>query len=634
MSSSPEPQAPLGVILSSAETVAAVAPDHLPLRVVTSHGETTVYLPPSPSKLAAAQATAVARGLILVVRRLGGLLDAAAVEALRLQGVDTVLGLVRRVGGDDADTATKDELHVKTLGLNWEPVLLDAGGEEAAVATILAQGGDVFKSRSCATIPNNDPAGEHDRAIVDMIISGRWVIPMEPDENVVLHSHAVVVDKGKVAAVLPVTDADSQYIARERIERPRSVIIPGLINAHTHSGMSLMRGMADDQTLMEWLQETVWPVETAFCSVPGFCEDGALLAASEMARGGVTTFSDMYWWPESAARVALRLGMRAMLGMIIIMFPSDYAKDTDEYIDKGHALMDEFKDESRLHFAYAPHAPYTVSDDVFERLRDLSEKSGTLIHTHLHETADECIASATLDRGNSACHQSEHGIRPLANFDRMRLLSPRLLCAHMTQLTGEEIALLAEHRVSIAHCPTSNAKLASGFCPVPELLAAGVNIALGTDSAASNNSQDMFSEMKMAALVAKNVSRDATVVPAAMALRMATRNGAEALGIGGITGSLKPGKAADITVVDMETHAANSPVFDVRSALVYAAARTDVSDVFVEGRYIVKHGSLVAVDEAEVVRKARSWAAKIVEKFPPKDMSMGLDACPPSPAKS
>lgn len=467
-------------------------------------------------------------------------------------------------------------------------------------------------------------------AVVDLIVNGRWVIPMEPDEQMLLDHHAVVVDKGQIVAVLPISDVDSTYTARLTVNRPSGVVMPGLINAHTHTGMSLMRGCADDEPLMKWLQETVWPIEAAFVSTPGFCEDGAMLAASEMALGGVTTFSDMYWYPEAAARVALEIGLRAVLGIIVIMFPSDYAQTVDEYIEKGHAVRDKYSSEQTLHFMYAPHAPYTVADVVWERLRDLSAENGIPIHTHLHETRDECLASAALDRENGACHQSEHACRPLDNFERMGLLSPRLLCVHMTQLTDEEVAVVAKYGVHIAHCPTSNAKLASGFCPVHKLVAKGVNIALGTDSAASNNKLDMFGEMRMAALVAKNVAGDATVVPAASALRMATKNGAEALGLESITGSLAPGKAADIICVDMETHVGNSPVFDVRSALVYAATRTDVTDVFVQGRAVVRDGKLVTVDEQGIVGRTRDWASRIMKKFPPKNVRIGSEL-PPAP---
>lgn len=630
MADAPAP-APLGILLTSGGTVAAVAPAHLPLTVATSRGAATVYLPPSPSKLAAAQAEPVPRAVILAARGAGGAgaSTAAAIEALRLQGVGAVVGVVPRGGG--VHVAAEEAL-VRAEGMVWS--VLDVGADEGgALGEILRRGALPDGEQLWRPAADDDVLADPGRVTVDTVISARWVVPMEPDEHALLHDHAVVVDGGKIVAVLPVTEADARFAARERVDRGRSVVLPGLINAHTHSGMSLMRGMADDENLMKWLQETVWPVEAAFCSVPGFCEDGALLAATEMARGGITTFCDMYFYPECAARAALRVGMRAVLGMVVIMYPSDYAKDVDEYIDKGHAVREQYKDESSLHFTYAPHAPYTVPDSVWERLRDLSQASGLLINTHMHETSDECAASAALDRSNAACHQSEHAVRPLANFARIGLLSRRLLCAHMTQLTDEEIALCAEHRVSVAHCPTSNAKLGSGFCPVDKLLDAGVTVALGTDSAASNNSLDLFAEMKMAALVAKNVAGDATVVPAASALRMATRNGAEALGIGDVTGSLRPGKAADLIVVDMETHAGNTPVFDVRSALVYAAARTDVSDVFVEGRGVVRDRALVGVDEAEVVRKARGWALKMLAKFPPKDPSVLPDALPPSPVK-
>lgn len=479
---------------------------------------------------------------------------------------------------------------------------------------------------------DSDPFAELPKTVVDTVIAARWVIPMEPDEHVLLHHHAVVVDAGKILAVLPMADAYASYAPRSLIERPSSVLIPGLVNAHTHTGMSLMRGCADDEPLMKWLQETVWPIEAAFVSTPGFCKDGAMLAAAEMALGGVTTFCDMYWFPDAAARVALEIGLRAALGLIIIMFPSDYAQTVDEYIEKGHAVRDKYAAESTLHFMYAPHAPYTVPDSVWERLRDLSADNELPIHTHLHETRDECASSAILDRSNPACHQSNQTCRPLENFKRMGLLSPRLLCAHMTQLTDDEIKLVAEHRVHIAHCPTSNAKLASGFCPLHKLDAAGVNVALGTDSAASNNKLDLFGEMKMAALVAKNVAGDATVVPAATALRMATRNGAKALGLEDVTGSLSPGKAADITCVSMETHAGNSPVFDVRSALVYAAARTDVTDVFVEGRAVVRDGELVSVDEQSIVSLTREWADRINKKFPPKNPGVEPDVFPPPTA--
>jgi 5-methylthioadenosine/S-adenosylhomocysteine deaminase len=306
-----------------------------------------------------------------------------------------------------------------------------------------------------------------------------------------------------------------------------------------------------------------------------------------------------------------------VIGMILIGFPSVYAATADEYIEKGHAVRDKYAGSTTLHFAYAPHAPYTVPDIVWERLHALSRSTRTPIHTHLHETADECVASTTLDRSNNSCHQSEHACRPLENFHRMGILSPQLIAVHMTQLSEADIALCAAHGVNVVHCPSSNAKLASGFCPVSRLIEAGVNVALGTDSAGSNNSLDLFQEMKFAALMAKNISGDATVVPASMALRMATRNGAYALGLGDITGSLAKGKAADLICVSMGEHARNSPVFDVRSALVYSSSRNDVTDLFVEGNHLLRDGEFDALDENEIVGRAIKWEARINAKFPP-----------------
>jgi 5-methylthioadenosine/S-adenosylhomocysteine deaminase len=463
----------------------------------------------------------------------------------------------------------------------------------------------------------DDMFAEPCKRVVDLMIASRWVIPIEPDEKTLLHNHAVVIDAGKVVAVLPISEADSMYDPRVRLDRRHHVTMPGLINAHTHTGMTLMRNRADDEPLMKWLRETVWPLEGAFVGEDGFCEDGALVAVAEMLRGGVTTFSDMYWFPENAAKVALRVGMRAVIGMILIGFPSVYAASADEYIEKGHAVRDKFAGESTLHFTYAPHAPYTVPDSTWERLHALSKATSTPIHTHLHETADECVASTALDRSNTSCHQSEHACRPLENFHRMGILSPRLIAVHMTQLSDADISLCAAHSVNVVHCPSSNAKLASGFCPVSKLIDAGVNVALGTDSAGSNNSLDLFQEMKLAALMAKNLVGDARVVPAATAIRMATRNGAVALGIGEITGSLLPGKAADVICVTMGKHARNSPVFDVRSALVYSSSRNDVTDVFVEGNQLLKDSELDSMDENDIVRRAHKWESRINAKFPP-----------------
>lgn len=452
---------------------------------------------------------------------------------------------------------------------------------------------------------------------VDTVINGRWVLPVLPSEHVVLENHSVVINDGEILDVVPHNIARQRYNASAVLERTSHVIMPGLINAHTHTGMTTMRGRADDKPLLEWLRGSVWPIEHAFITEPKFCEDGALLAAAEMTRGGVTTLSDMYWFPDASARAALKSGMRAVIGMIVIAFPSSYAANTAQYFEVGHEVQKKYASESLLTFCYAPHAPYTVQDETWKVLRKRSVENGFRIHTHLHETKDECTSSAVLDRNNPACHMSDSKMHPLRNLDEMGILSNTFIAAHMTQLTDDEIALCAERGVHVAHCPTSNAKLASGYCEVGKLLQAGVNVALGTDSACSNNSLDMFAEMKLAALAAKNLAEDATAVPAPAAIQMATINGARALGIDHVTGSLCPGKRADVICVELGTHSGNSPVFNVQSAIVYAASRHDVSDVFVDGVCTLRNKKLTRLDEKQMVKRAQYWADKINERFPP-----------------
>ena len=453
---------------------------------------------------------------------------------------------------------------------------------------------------------------------IDTLIRAKWVLPINPTKVEALQNHAIAINEGKILDILPSQNSSSKYQPIEIIDRPQSIVLPGLINTHAHTGMTLMRGRADDQPLLKWLQESIWPIESTFASKEEFCHDGAFLAAAEMIRGGVTCFSDMYMFPDGGAKVALRTGLRAVIGMVIIGFPSGYAKTIDEYIDNGHKVMDKYKDEQTLHFAYAPHAPYTVPTDAWLRIKQLSEQHDIPIHTHLHETKDECTSSLILDRKNPACHTSDNPCHPLQDFEMKGLLSSKLVAAHMVYLTDDEIRLCAERGVNIAHCPTSNAKLASGFCPIPKLLKAGVNVALGTDSAVSNNSLDILAEMKMAALTAKNIALDATVVPAAEAVKMATINGAKALGIDDVTGSLQIGKSADLICIDVETNVGNSPAFDPFSAVVYASSRSDITDVMVKGKLLLKEKKYQTFDESDVLRRVEYWRDQINDQFPNK----------------
>jgi 5-methylthioadenosine/S-adenosylhomocysteine deaminase len=292
---------------------------------------------------------------------------------------------------------------------------------------------------------------------------------------------------------------------------------------------------------MQWVQDNIWPAEGRHVSA-AFCRDGVQLAAAEMLRGGVTCINDMYFFPDVTAQVAAGIGMRASIGLILLDFPSVWAQGPDEYLDKGAAVHDTWRSHPLIRTMFAPHAPYTVSDGPLERVRVLADELDIPIHMHVHETAFEVEQAA-----------SQTGKRPLARLRDLGLLTPNLLAVHMTQLTDDEIRLCAETGVQVAHCPESNLKLASGFCPVARLLEAGVNVALGTDGAASNNDLDLLGEMRTAALVGKAVAGNASALPAHTALRMATLNGARALGLGDEIGSLEKNKWADLCAIELDT---------------------------------------------------------------------------------
>jgi 5-methylthioadenosine/S-adenosylhomocysteine deaminase len=412
--------------------------------------------------------------------------------------------------------------------------------------------------------------------MADQLIEARWIVPVEP-AGAVLENHALVVSGGRIEALLPAAQARSRFPGYEQLTLDKHVLIPGLVNAHTHAAMALMRGLADDLPLMAWLQEHVWPAEAKHVSPP-FVRDGTLLACAEMLRGGITCFNDMYYFPEASVDAALEAGMRSVHGLIVIEFPSAYASDPADYLRKGLALRDRHHDTPLVSFTLAPHAPYTVSDDTFRRVASLAAELDLPVHIHLHETKDEIERSL-----------GEHGLRPLERLARLGLLGPGLIAVHAVHLSREEREALARHGSSVAHCPSSNLKLASGFAPVADLLRLGVNVALGTDGAASNNRLDMFQEMRTAALLAKAVAGDAQAMPAHSALQAATLGGARALGISEAVGSLVPGKAADLVAVRMDVPEL-APCYDPVSHLVYSAGREHVSHVWVEGNVRVFEG--------------------------------------------
>jgi 5-methylthioadenosine/S-adenosylhomocysteine deaminase len=432
---------------------------------------------------------------------------------------------------------------------------------------------------------------------IDTLIKARWIIPVIP-ENTVLAGHAIAVKDGSIIDILPADQAAKRYTAREVHDLASHALIPGLINAHTHSPMTLFRGMADDMPLMQWLQEKVWPAEGRWANAQ-FVREGAQFAIAEMILGGTTCFADMYFFPEQIAEAAQAAGIRACIGLIVLDFPTAWAQNAREYIDKGIELHDALKHKPLIHTMFAPHAPYTVSDEPLQRVRMLADELDIPIMCHVHETAFE-VSDA----------MAKTGQRPLARLHKLGLLSPSLLAVHMTQLNAEEIKLVADNGVHVIHCPESNMKLASGYCPVHALQQAGANVALGTDGAASNNDLDMFGEMRSAALLAKNVAGDATALPAFAALKMATLNGAIALGIARETGSLEQGKAADIVAVNL-AHLNTQPVYDPVSQIVYAAGSHQVSDVWVGGRQLLQNRQLTSLDLPALLDNAETWRGKI-----------------------
>ncbi len=444
---------------------------------------------------------------------------------------------------------------------------------------------------------HNAAGASADSAGVDQIVAASWVVPVEP-RGVVLEDHAVLIAAGRIVALMPREQALAAYPGVPATMLPEHVLMPGLVNAHTHAAMALMRGIADDLPLMTWLNDHIWPAEGKVMG-PDFVREGTELAIAEMLRGGTTCISDMYFFPDVAAAVARRMGMRAMLGLLVIDFPTAWASSADQYFSKAMEVHDQLAGDALLRSCIAPHAPYTVCDENLERVRTLADQLEVPVHMHVHETAQEVADSV-----------KQHGVRPLARLQRLGLVNNSLIAVHMTQLTSAEIEACAEGGVSVVHCPESNLKLASGFCPTAALLEAGVNVAIGTDGSASNNDLDMFGEMRSAALLSKAVASRADVFDSASALEAATLGGARALGWDQEIGSLLPGKAADMVAVDFSgLH--NQPVLNPLSHLVYVASRHQVSDVWVAGRRRVKGGRLVDVDEAALKLQSQRWISRL-----------------------
>ncbi len=431
---------------------------------------------------------------------------------------------------------------------------------------------------------------------IDTLIVAAHVVPVEP--RGVLDDHAVAIDAGRIVAVLPAAQALQRFEPRDVVRLDRHVLIPGLVNLHCHAAMTLMRGIADDLPLMAWLQGHIWPAEARHVS-DEFVHDGSLLAIAEMLRGGVTCVNDMYFYPEATARAALRAGIRATLGMIAIEFPSAYAADAMGYLQKGLATRDAYRGESLLGFSLAPHSPYTVGDEMLKRIAVLAEELDLPIHCHVHETREE------IEQG-----VAQHGVRPFERLRRLGVVGPRLIAVHAVHMDEIELDTMAREGVSVAHCPSSNLKLASGIAPVAAMRERGMGVGLGTDGAASNNRLDVLTEMRTAALLAKVSTGNAALLRADEALEMATLQGARALGLDERIGSIVPGKSADLAAVELSS-LETLPCYDVVSHLAYVAGREHVTHVWVEGRARLVERTLEGLDEQDLHDKARWWRKRL-----------------------
>ena len=430
-------------------------------------------------------------------------------------------------------------------------------------------------------------------------VGAAFLVPVQP-EGVVHKAWGVRVANGRIVTIGPWREVSKDLDSNQCQYFEQAVLLPGLINAHTHVAMNLMRGIADDLPLTAWLQEHIWPAEMRVMS-SDFVYHGSRHAIAEMIRGGVTCFNDSYFFPDAVAKAAKEAGMRCVAGFPMIDFPTPWAETVAEYLAKADTLIAQADDDPLVSYAWAPHAPYTVGDEAMLAVLKHAEQHDLKIHIHVHETEGEVTPENCAD-----------GERPLARMHRLGVVTPRLIAVHMTQLTDNEIQLCAEQKASVVHCPESNLKLASGIAPVADLDRAGVNVALGTDGAASNNDLDMFGEMRTAALLAKGVSGDASVIPAPRALSMATINGAKALGLEEQCGSLEIGKWADMIAVQLGS-IDMQPCFDVISQLVYAGSRRDVSDVWIAGQQVLQQGRWTSLDEQAILRESNHWYEKLCE---------------------
>jgi len=432
---------------------------------------------------------------------------------------------------------------------------------------------------------------------VSIIISTSWIFTSDP-ESQLLSDYSVVIENDKIIDLVPQSKVFDEYEADNTYQLTDHILIPGLINTHTHAAMSLFKGFADDLPLQEWLNNHIWPAEKEFVN-PSFVKDGSILGLSEMIKSGVTTFNDMYFFPDATAEAVKELGVRSNIGLVVLDFPTNYATDPEDYLLKGFEFRDKWRNEELITTSIAPHAPYSVSDEAFTLINTYSEELNINIHTHLHETQWEIEASI-----------DKYGITPVQRLNNLGIIGPSLTAAHCVYLNDQDMGILAKNKVSIVHNPSSNMKLGSGIADVAKMLKQNLSVSLGTDSSASNNRLDIMEEMRLAALLIKGSTKSPESIPANEAIKMATINGAKALGLGSVIGSIEKNKKADLVAIDLSA-IENQPIYNPISTLVYSSSRSDVSYVWIDGKIKLKEKSLVNIDEERIIQLAKKWQRKL-----------------------
>ena len=435
------------------------------------------------------------------------------------------------------------------------------------------------------------------KKIASIIISASWIFTSDI-EGQLLSDYSVVIEKDKIIDLIPQSKVFDEYEANDIYQLTDHILIPGLINTHTHAAMSLFKGFADDLPLQDWLNNHIWPAEKEFVN-SSFVKDGSILALSEMIRSGVTTFNDMYFFPDATAEAAKELGVRSNIGLVVLDFPTNYATDPEDYLFKGFEFRDKWRNEKLITTSIAPHAPYSVSDEALILINTYSEELGLSMHTHLHETQWEIDDSI-----------DKYGITPIQRLNNLGIIGPSLVAAHCVYLNDQDINILAKNKVSIVYNPTSNMKLGSGIANVAKMIKKNLNVSLGTDSSASNNRLDIMEEMRLAALLIKGSTKLPELIPAKDAIKLATINGAKALGLDSIIGSIEKNKKADLVAIDLNT-IENQPIYNPLTTLVYSSSRSDVSYVWIDGKLKLKDKKLVNIDEERIKQLAKKWQIKI-----------------------